>query len=520
MSLNTNGTIDIPKTVRELWPSMGGMFFVWVLEVVLSFWLYQTLQLDAIVWLGVWGLFLFVTTFIIWTIHTKRWFQRTGYIILLSYLGIIGIGVCVYYGVYPKIIAGTRIDWPFIRYWGTALFVVFSSGLLYFCYFNGGKRDDLWIVFLVSNRSCHERDIKKSLEEARNQIERITRNIHIIIPPFGIANGISQCERYINGHFNQADAVIFASMTDSSEGSEFGYKFTRFTSRISKRYIKTNKGDEIDIDHVLTESQKGREWNTLNISKDDISRTLEVAGNLKDLFLMYVSCIYLYKHRYSEAITVTDQIYTYRATGNITFDNVVKDLMANAYVTAARAEEQENRDFDRANALLEECIRKLPQVRYSLPYKLALARLHYYNNNLHESKKVTKSVKASFPWAEWYWTINLAFYAIYERKPKEVYTHYKHLLKAPYPTREEVEFSIRFQEKELKDTIDDQYRLFLYHGLAFLNLYVNEKKSKRYIEMADVYANIEGYEALARMRELINNSRGKLKLFTVPTKNR
>ena len=38
--------------------------------------------------------------------------------------------------------------------------------------------------------------------------------------------------------------------------------------------------------------------------------------------------------------------------------------------------------------------------------------------------------------------------------------------------------------------------------------------------MADVYANIEGYEALARMRELINNSRGKLKLFTVPTKNR
>lgn len=515
MSLNTNGTIDIPKTIRELWPSMGGMFFVWGVEVVFSFWLFQTLKLDEIVWLGVWGLFLFVTTFLVWTIQTKRWFQRTGYRILICYLCIIGIGVCVYYGMYPKLIAGTKLDWPFIQYWGTALLVAFLCVVLYYCYFHVGKRDDLLIVFLVSNRSSHECDIKKALEEARNQIEQITRNIHIVIPPFGIANGISQCERYINGHFNQADVVIFASMTDSCEGSEFGYKFTRFTSRISKRYIKTNKEDEIGINHVLTESQKGREWNTLNIRKDDISRTLEVAGNLKDLFLMYVSCIYLYKHRYSEAIKVTDQIYTYRATGNITFDNVVKDLMVNAYLTAARAEEQENRDFNRANALLEECIQKLPQVRDSLPYKLALARLHYYNNNLHESKKVTKSIKALFPWAEWYWTINLAFYAIFERKPKEVYSHYKHLLKAPCPTREEVDFSIRFQEKELKETIDDQYRLFLYHGLAFLNLYINEKKSSRYIKMAELYANIEGYEALEKMRKLINNSSGKLKLLSV-----
>ena len=38
--------------------------------------------------------------------------------------------------------------------------------------------------------------------------------------------------------------------------------------------------------------------------------------------------------------------------------------------------------------------------------------------------------------------------------------------------------------------------------------------------MAEAYANIEGYEALAKMRELINTSRGKLKLFSVPIKNR
>ena len=215
-----------------------------------SIWLCQALSIGSPTYIAIWCVFLFVTTFLLWTIQTKRWFQRTGYIILICYLSIIGIGLFVYFYAYPKLIAGTKIDWPFIQYWGTSLIVALSCVVLYYCYFYTGKRDDLWIVFLVSNRSSHEHDIKKSLEEARNQIEQITQNIHIVIPPFGIVNGISQCERYINGHFNQADAVIFAGMTDSSEGSEFGYKFTRFTSRISKRYIKTNTEDEIDIDHV------------------------------------------------------------------------------------------------------------------------------------------------------------------------------------------------------------------------------------------------------------------------------
>ena len=512
MGLNLNGTFDVLKLIAEKWSTIWGMLGAWIIEVIIV--VYVNHHLNICSWLSA-SLFLaymLPTTFLLWTIATRRWFQRSTYNVFLPYAAITAVCAVFYIYLYPNLIEHTKVNLPYMNIWGTALLAVLLGIITYICYFCYGKRDDLWIVFLVSNRSSHEKDIKKALDEARIQIEQIAPQIHIVIPPFGIANGIGQSERYINGHFNQADAVIFASMTDSSEGYEFGYKFTRFTSRMSRRYIEPPKDDDFDVDRVLTESQRGREWNTLNISKDDISRTLEVAGNLKELFMMYVSCIYLYKHRYTEAIAIAEQLYTYKATGIVPFDDVVKDLVANAYVTAARAEEENNRDFGRAKALLDECIRKLPHVKYSLVYKLALARLYFYDNNMRESKRVTKSVRASFPWAEWYWTINLAFYARCERKPKEVYTHYKHLIKAPKPTQEEVEFSIRFQEKELKYTIDDQYRLFLYHGLAFLNLYLDEKKSNHYLNMVEGNQNIEGYDGLAKMRELILSSKGKLKM--------
>ena len=173
-----------------------------------------------------------------------------------------------------------------------------------------------------------DEQIKKSLEEARYRIEEIDPDIQIVIPPFGIANSIRAAEKYINGHFNQADAVIFARMTDSNEGSEFGYQFTKFTSRFSNRYIKASEMMTNEVDYLMTQSYKCHEWNTLNIDKDSISQTLEVAGNLQDLFLMYVSCIYLYKNKYSNAIAVADRLYTYTGTGNTGFDNMVKELLA------------------------------------------------------------------------------------------------------------------------------------------------------------------------------------------------
>lgn len=475
MGLNLNGTVDVPQLVEKIWSSIWGVQVAFLIEIIAVLYFNQTLIHAPWIYVGLLLIALLSSTFLLWTIATKRWFQRSTYWTLLVFIAVLTTGGLFFFVLYSLWIEGTKCDLPFVQWWGSGLIIILIGLASYFCIFQFEPHKKLYIVFLVSNRSTHEHDIKKSLEEARHKIEEIDSNIQIVIPPFGIANGIHAAERYINGHFNQADAIIFARMIDSNEGSEFGYQFTRFTSRFSKRYIKASETMTNEVDYLMTQSYKCHEWNTLNIEKDNISCTLEVASNLRDLFLMYVSCIYLYKNKYSNAIAVADQLYTYTGTGNNGFDNMIKELMAHSYVIAEQSEEHENRDFARAHEILNECIVKLPSMRHSLTYKLALARLYYYEGNLRESKRVTKDIKNSFKNYEWYWTINMAFYAIYERKPKEVLTHYKRLTKIAPPGLEEIEFPRRFQEKELKETNDDQYRMFLLHGIAFLSLYTDEK---------------------------------------------
>ncbi len=510
MGFNLNGTADIPKLIEKIWSTIWGVFIAWIMEIVAVIYTNHSYNICPWAYAIFFLIVLFPATFLIWTIATKRWFQRSTYWALLPYLGVIAACVGYYILAYPQWIKDTQCDLAYIQVWGTILLAVLLSIGCYFCFFYVGKRNNLYIVFLVSNRSTHECDIKKSLEEARHRIEELDSNIRIIIPPFGIANSIHAAERYINGHFNQADAVIFAHMTDSAEGSEFGYQFTKFTSRFSNRYIKTSQSVTTDVEYLMTQSYKCHEWNTLNIDKDSISQTLQVAGNLQELFQMYVSCIYLYKNKYTDAIAVVDQLYTYEGTGNVGFDNLVKELLSHAYVVAEQTEEHEKRDFLRAHEILNECVAKLPSMKWSLTYKLALARLYYYEGNLRESKRVTKDVKNTFPNSDWYWTINMAFYAIYEHKPKEVYTHYKRLSKLTPSSREEVEFPRRFQEKELKETNDDQYRMFLLHGIAFLSLYSDEKVTDKMLKEAGHYKKLSGFDDLQKLRELTSNCKGKL----------
>lgn len=507
MSLNTNGTIDIPKTIRELWPSIGGMLFVWVLEVVLSLWLYQTLKIDAILWLGVWAGLLLLTTFLIWTVQTKRWFQRTGYWILLHYFGTLLIVYTVYLA-YPLLIEGSKLDFPYIRYWLPVAIgaILITCSYLYVC----RKHDGLCIVFLVRNQSQYERDILQALVEAQSRVEQVANNIQIVIPPFGIANTPKGCERYINSHFNQADAVIFASLIDSPQGSEFGYSFNRFTSMMSDRYIKKGNRDEESIRVLMDESYRCHEWNTLNINTDQISRHLEVAGNLTHLFLMYVSCIYLQKNKYTEAIDVSEALYTYASTGNARYDDLVRELVVHSYVTAQYIEEYDNQDYIRAHEILDECVRRIPQMKRSLSYELSMARIFFYEGNVRESKRVTRSIKTSRPTAEWYVTTNMAFFAIYEKKPGEMVSHYKKMLKMQKQDRREVDYAIRFLKIEMSKTNDLAYLMGLCHGIAFLSLYIDEAQSDKYYKKTRDYVSIVGYRKLEPMRQLIVSSKGKL----------
>jgi hypothetical protein len=104
----------------------------------------------------------------------------------------------------------------------------------------------------------------------------------------------------------------------------------------------------------------------------------------------------------------------------------------------------------------------------------------------------------------------MAFYAIYERKAKEVYSHYRRLTKIAPPGLEEIEFPRRFQEKELKETHDDQYRMFLLHGISFLSLFTDDKASIRLLKEVERYSKLEGYNDLQKVRELIESQQGKL----------
>ena len=510
MGINTNFTGDAPKLIKELWPTFWGLVFVWVLEILISIWSFQALKLDSLLFMTIWGAFLFVTTFLIWTIHTKRWFQRTSYLILIHYVGIICVGACVYLWIYPFLIKGTGLDIALIRYWLTAIVVI---ALMACSYYNVcKKRDGLCIVFMVKNRSQHEHDIMQALVAARDKVEETANNIQIVIPPFGIAETPKGCKRYINSHFNQADAVIFASLIDSPQGSEFGYSFNGFTSMMSDRYVKKENRDDESVKMLMDESYRCHEWNTLNINTNQISRQLEVASNLTHLFLMYVSCIYLQKHKYSDAIGVADALYTYSITGIKRYDDAIRELLAHSYITAQYIEEYDNQDYGRALEILDECVQKLPQMRSTLTYDLSMARIHFYEGNLQESKNMTKRAKARHSNADWYVAVNLAFYAIYEKKPKELFSHYKRMLKMQKQDKKEVDYAIRFLKIEASKSNDRAYLMFLCHGIAFLYLYFDQSRSDKYLKQTRDYAGVNGYQELEEMRNLIQTSRGKLKV--------
>ena len=86
------------------------------------------------------------------------------------------------------------------------------------------------------------------------------------------------------------------------------------------------------------------------------------------------------------------------------------------------------------------------------------------------------------------------------------------MFKCPSPCKDEVEFAINFQLNQYKNTCDDQYRMFLLHGMAFLYLYLDKKKSLSYIKKTESYKNIQGYDKLSKLRDIITDYKGKLHL--------
>ena len=291
--------------------------------------------------------------------------------------------------------------------------------LLYYLFdFKFCKRKTLYIIFLISNSSKNEEKILTTLNTARREIEDASKDIKILIPPFGIANSITECERFINGWFCQADAVIYTQMIESDD--EFGYKFTNFTSRMNSHRLPSKKEEGMDVNMVLSEASKCSDWNTLNIRRDSIAKKEFIASNLSHLLLIYVGCIYMYKRQYSEAIPVANRLFEKR-TDNVTLNTITRDVIAEAYLVAEQWEEQEKKDYKKALNTLDECKQRLPYIASVLRYKLSMARVCMLLGNIKDSKKHTQSITPPTKndvhgphinpkIYDWYIDINLAFY--------------------------------------------------------------------------------------------------------------
>lgn len=118
MGANVNATMDIIRLIEKTWSSMWGVLVVWLLEVLAIVFFHKQLYLLPIVGVLVLILVFLPLTFLVWTISTRRWFQRTGYWFLLHLVGILAIGGLLYHFLYPYVIKDTSCDLPNIQYWG------------------------------------------------------------------------------------------------------------------------------------------------------------------------------------------------------------------------------------------------------------------------------------------------------------------------------------------------------------------------------------------------------------------
>ncbi len=459
-----------------------------------------------------------ILTTLIWHIETQRWFQRNPKHIW--YISILPIAISVFFHLW-------LYDWffrsglviPKAICTLTLLLILLGLSLGLYCILTHFQKDKqkLIIAFLVSNKSKHEKEIRAMLDECKDKIEERDNRIKIVIPPFGIANNRNACTRFLNCWFSQVDAIVCTKISDSAT-QEFGYEVSNFTSQIRKKIIRKHAGEaNQSINFVLQECYKDRDWNTFHIKADNITVTHTISNYLYQILSLYVSCIYLYIDRYDDALMGVERLYSLKEYEGTRINALAQELLSKAYLLFIQTEiEDKSHDYNTALTLLNICADRVPYITSKLSYILLKARILFYIGKVKDSKKLTHTL-CSISQYDWYMNINFGFYAIYEQKPLEVYYRYRQLLKSVHiPNKEEVNFAIQFQEQQLKEANDSQYKLYLLHGLAFLYLYTSKSESKKRLKIiAAKYAEFDDYIRLAPVRTLIKDSIGKLKISTV-----
>ena len=160
MGLNLNGTADVPKLVEKIWSTIWGVFVAFLIEIIAVVYFNHTIINSSWVYVGLLLIMLLPTTFLLWAIATKRWFQRSTYWTLLAFIAVLATGVLFYSVLYPLWIERTKYDLPFVQWWGSGLTIILIGIVSYLCFFRFESHKKLCIVFLVSNRSTHEHELR------------------------------------------------------------------------------------------------------------------------------------------------------------------------------------------------------------------------------------------------------------------------------------------------------------------------------------------------------------------------
>ena len=313
--------------------------------------------------------------------------------------------------------------------------------------------------------------IKNSLNSALDRISARYDDIEFICLPYDLLPSIKQYDKYINRLWVQADALIFASVINDGSGQ---YAFTNFSSRLNTRRVANKTENEV-LNKLLGTFEKEKDWNNLNAEEKELTNRIQISENLYEMFLMYVTCVYLIKRNYSTAVNISREVYQSYANQYGAIAALTNRLFSFALLMNALSAEAEH-NYALAKERIDEYAMCFPAMEKALIYQMAMARLHYYLGNIYESKHYTQLFKATDVWG---YSLNMGFYAIIEGKVGEFSSNYKRLLTKQRPTLDGVQFAIRFLVYEKSRNHTEKTMLLLRIAIPLLYLYIDYKKSRK-----------------------------------------
>lgn len=503
--------IELLGLIGKYWNRTGGLLITFLVELLVFVFFNDKLNALGIIWSYKLSLAasVFIITWIIWLLSTKRLLFRNSTLAIVWLLLAIIASSFFWFYIYPQKILSTQYDLSFVQVWGTffVFVVIVVLGLLVDNIILKGK--GLFIVFAVDNKRVEiVSRIKTSINHAKNNILKNDPDLKIEVLPFGILEDIKKCERFIKRPYTRADAIVFASVID--DGDE--YAFVDFSSRINeRRFSREERGNRVP-EQALSAYNIGKTWNFINAANDNCSRTIAISRNLEEMLRIYIGCIYLMKHEFDKALNYSDSVLP-KGTINNASDRFASRLFVFSYLSSAKQLETESHDIEGALNRLQSCVNRLPATENDPFFNQSMARVMFYKNDLQASKNYTKKFK-DIKGLEWGYELNMGFYAIVENQVESFVRHYRHLIEKCEPqTIGEIDFAIGFLKNQIKTTTLERLNRLLSVAIAYLYMYKNIKVAKRKMKRIqfDIFEDKEIKE-LTKLKLKVNQRTETIKI--------